>query len=123
LLRFLEQANLDWAGFFTFSREEGTLAAGLGDQVPGSLALERAGECAELQDAITARRRRDLVGTACDVLVDRTGQARSFREAPEIDGIVNVPATLPEGWLGSVRFVGANGPDLEAVPALELVGG
>ena len=41
LLRFIEEAELDWAGFFTFSREEGTLAAGLGEQVPASLALER----------------------------------------------------------------------------------
>ena len=123
LLRFIEQAELDWAGFFTFSHEEGTLAAGLGDQVPASLALERLGECSELQDAITARRRRQLVGTTCDVLVDRPGRARSYREAPEIDGVVALPPSVPKGWLGSVRILGANGPDLEASPASELVGG
>ncbi|MGD1011130.1 MAG: 30S ribosomal protein S12 methylthiotransferase RimO [Acidimicrobiales bacterium] len=123
MLEFLDQAKLDWAGFFTFSREAGTLAAGLGEQVPAPLALERLGECAQVQEAITTERRQGLVGTTCDVLVDRPGQARSFREAPEIDGIINVPATLPTGWLGSVSLVGASGPDLEAVPALELVGG
>jgi ribosomal protein S12 methylthiotransferase len=122
LLRFIEEANLDWAGFFTFSREDGTLAAGLGQQVPSSLALERLRECSELQEAITARRRSHLVGTMSDVLVDRPGHARSYREAPEIDGIVRVPSSVPEGWLGPVRFVGAVGPDLEAVPAFELVG-
>lgn len=123
LLAFLEQAELDWAGFFTFSREEGTLASGAGDQVPAPLALERLQECSELQDAITRRRRRQLVGTTCDVLVDSPGLARSYREAPEIDGIVRVPRSLPAGWLGPVRFFGSNGPDLEAEPASALVGG
>ena len=50
LLAFLEQAELDWAGFFTFSREDGTLAAWLGEQVPALSALERLQECSELQD-------------------------------------------------------------------------
>ncbi|MGA2805373.1 MAG: 30S ribosomal protein S12 methylthiotransferase RimO [Acidimicrobiales bacterium] len=123
LLGFIEEANLDWAGFFTFSSEEGTLAAGLGDQVPGALALERLQECSELQDSITTRRRRQLVGTTSEVLVDLPGRARSYREAPEIDGVIRVPRSLPKGWLGPVRIMDAVGPDLEAVPALELVGG
>ena len=123
LLRFIEEAELDWAGFFTFSREEGTLAAGLGEQVAGPLALERMLECSELQEAITARRRLRLVGTTCQVLVDRPGRARSYREAPEIDGVVSLPPSVSQGWLGSVRVVGATGPDLEAAPVSEHVGG
>lgn len=123
LLRFIEEAELDWAGFFSFSREEGTLATSLGDQVPASLALERLTECSELQESITARRRGSLVGTACEVLVDSPGLARSYREAPEIDGIVRVPRSLAAGWLGPVRLVAASGPDLEAVPDSVLVGG
>ena len=122
LLRFIEEANLDWAGFFTFSREDGTLAAGLGEQVPSSLAFERLRECSELQEAITARRRQELVGTRTEVLVDRPGRARSYREAPEIDGIVRVPPSITAGWIGSVRLIGSVGPDLEAEPAFELVG-
>jgi len=116
LLRFIEEADLDWAGFFTFSSEEGTLAAGLGDTVPGSLALERLAECSELQEGVTARRRRHLLGTTCEVLVDRPGRARSYREAPEIDGVVHVPGSIPEGWLGQVRILSATGPDLDAEP-------
>jgi len=123
LLRFVEEAELDWAGFFTFSREDGTLAADLDEQVPRSLALERMSECSELQEAITARRRRRLVGTKCEVLVDRPGSGRSYREAPEIDGVVSLPHSVPRGWLGSVRVVGATGPDLEAIPLSELVPG
>ena len=123
LLRFIDEADLDWAGFFTFSSEEGTLAAGLGDQVPSALALERLQECSELQDSITARRRRQLVGMTSEVLVDLPGRARSYREAPEIDGVIRVPRSLPKGWLGPVRIMDAVGPDLEAVPAFELVSG
>ena len=122
LLRFIEEAELDWAGFFTFSRESGTLADGLEGQVPGSLALERLGECAELQEEITNRRRRQLVGTTCEVLVDAPGRARSYREAPEIDGIVRVPDQVAVGWLGEVEVLGATGPDLEALPVSALVG-
>ena len=56
LLAFLEEAELDWVGFFAFSNEEGTYAAGLAGQVPSSLVAERTSECSEVQDAITARR-------------------------------------------------------------------
>jgi tRNA A37 methylthiotransferase MiaB len=57
LLRFLEDAQLDWAGFFSFSREEGTYAAGRADQVDPTLVAERMLECGELQDGVTAGRR------------------------------------------------------------------
>lgn len=116
LLSFLDAAELDWAGFFPFSLEEGTLAAGLPDQVDPALAAERLDECSERQDRITARRRRALVGTAQRVLVDAPGRARSHREAPEIDGIVRVPAGLPAREWADVVVTAAVGPDLEAAP-------
>ena len=56
------RGQLDWAGFFPFSPEDGTHAADLPDQVAPELALERLRECAEIQDAITADRRDALVG-------------------------------------------------------------
>ncbi|MDE3086757.1 MAG: 30S ribosomal protein S12 methylthiotransferase RimO [Acidobacteriota bacterium] len=119
LLAFLAEARLDWAGFFPFSEEPGTLAATAeaGDRVPPELALERLRECAELQDAVTAERRSALVGETVDVLVDEPGVGRSHREAPEIDGIVHVPATMAVGAIGTVQVTGAAGPDLWAVPA------
>ncbi len=91
LLQFLQDAQLDWAGFFPFSNEVGTHAADLGDQVPAELALERLRECAELQDAITAAKRDRLIGSVRRVLVDAPGQGRTVHEAPEIDGIVPSP--------------------------------
>lgn len=118
LLAFVEEAQLDWVGFFAFSSEEGTYAAGLPDRVPPGLVAERTAECSERQDAITAAKRSDLIGTTCRVLVDSRGSARSHREAPEIDGIVQVPARLEPGSWADVRVVGSLGPDLVAEPVV-----
>ena len=115
LLGWIDDAQLDWVGFFPFSNEAGTFAADLDGQVPGELVTERIRECTELQDAITARRREDLIGTTIEVLVDAPGEARSYREAPEIDGIVTVPRDLPVGSFVDVVVVDADGPDLSAV--------
>ncbi len=117
LLAWLEDAQLDWCGFFAYSEEEGTPAAGLDGQVDRSLVLERLGELTEVQDAITARRRQALVGRTLEVLVDGPGEARSHREAPEIDGLVRIPPALPVGELRRVRVTAAEGPDLEAEAA------
>ena len=114
LLRFLEEAQLDWAGFFPWSREEGTYAAGLDGAVPTSLVQERLAELSELQDAITLARRLELVGHAADVLVDRRGEGRTHREAPEIDGVVLVPPALPVGSFARLTVTGVAGLDLQA---------
>jgi ribosomal protein S12 methylthiotransferase len=117
LLQFLKDARLDWAGFFTFSKEAGTHAAGLPEQVPEELALERLRECTELQDAITAAKRDALIGTIQRVLVDAPGRGRTVREAPEIDGIVRVADNAAPGAFVDVEISGAEGPDLYASPA------
>jgi ribosomal protein S12 methylthiotransferase len=114
LLEFLDRAQLDWAGFFPYSKEDGTYAADQPDQIDPGLVADRLAECNERQDAITAARRRALVGTKARVLVDAAGRARSHREAPEIDGIITVPAGLPVGEWADVVITGAAGPDLEA---------
>lgn len=123
LLGFLEDAQLDWAGFFAYSAEEGTWAAGLDGGVAPGLVAERLDECSELQDRITAGRRAELVGSRVEVLVDAPGVGRSHREAPEIDGVVKLAGdpTLGEvrvGELSQVLVTGSVGPDLEAEPLL-----
>jgi ribosomal protein S12 methylthiotransferase len=119
LLEFIATAQLDWTGFFTFSKEEGTHAAGLPDQVPPELALERLRECTELQDAITAAKRDALVGTTQRVLVDAPGRGRTVREAPEIDGIVHLLHAdhLAVGAVVDAVITAAEGPDLFAATA------
>ena len=117
LLAFIEDAQLDWCGFFGFSPEDGTYALNLPDHVDKSLMNERLGELREMQDAITARRRDDLIGDTLKVLVDSTGVGRSHREAPEIDGVIHVSETLQVGSFASVEITDALGPDLLAVGA------
>ncbi len=117
LLAFLEAAQLDWAGFFTFSPEDGTYAATLDAPVPPELALERLREAGEVQDAITARRRDRLIGTTQRLLVDAPGVGRSVHECPEIDGVIVVDPSLAVGTLVDVVITASRGTDLEAVVA------
>jgi ribosomal protein S12 methylthiotransferase len=116
LLAFVDAAQLDWCGFFAFSPEEGTYAMELDGHVAPALVADRLAELRELQDGISARRRDAVVGATTTVLVDAPGVARSHREAPEIDGIVEVPPTLDVGRFHEVVVVDAAGPDLVAVP-------
>lgn len=115
LLRFVDEAQLDWCGFFAYSSEAGTYATGLDGVVDRSLVHERLAELTELQDRITAERRDALIGREIELLIDAPGLGRSHREAPEIDGIVNVASSAPIGSFMTVTVTGAAGPDLDAM--------
>ena len=117
LLSFVRDAQLDWCGFFAFSPEEGTHALTLPNRVEEGLMNERLAELRELQDNISSERRDLLLGETIEVLVDEPGIARSFREAPEIDGVVQVPEHLEVGRFHTVVVEQVFGPDLIAVEA------
>ena len=114
LLRFVEDAQLDWCGFFAYSPEEGTHAYTLDGAVAPSLMHERLAELRRLQDDITADRGDGMIGRSVTVLVDEPGIARSVREAPEIDGVIHVDPALPVGAFAEVEISDAYGPDLVA---------
>lgn len=116
LLSFVEQTQLDWCGFFSFSREEGTHAYDLDNQIPSGLMNERLGELRELQDRITSERQDARIGSVVQCLVDEPGVGRTTSEAPEIDGIVRLPQSLESGQFVQARIVNAEGPDLIAEP-------
>jgi ribosomal protein S12 methylthiotransferase len=103
LATFLEDAQLDWAGFFAYSAEEGTPAALLPDQLPADVIAERARHLAAIQDDITSARNAAQVGKRLTVLVDQVEDGvpvgRSYREAPEIDGVIVLDAGRPGEWL------------------------
>lgn len=99
LLAFLKEARLDRAGFFTYSPEEGTAAAGLPGPVPARVKRARFGRAMAVQQGISLARNQDWVGRTVDVLIegapaDKTGPrlfaGRTYRDAPEVDGMVLV---------------------------------
>ncbi len=128
LLAFLDEAALDWAGFFPFSEEAGTPAAMLDGAVAPELAAERLRECDELQSGITRRARDRLVRDGADVAVvvdgvdDGDVVGRSHREAPEIDGVVRMPgAHARPGSVVRAKVTDVDGVDLVATP-IEVLG-
>jgi len=114
LLDFIEQAQLDWCGFFAYSPEAGTYAMELDGEVDTGLRDERLAELRELQDDITGAKRDLLAGSEVRVLVDEPGIGRSHREAPEIDGVIVVPDTLEVGEFHDLTVTATMGPDVEA---------
>src|SRR5262249_5803666 len=114
LVEFVTEAQLDWCGFFAYSEEAGTYAADLDGAVDPALLAERLAQLRDLQEDITIAKRDELVGSPVSVLVDVAGEGRSYREAPEIDGVVLVPPSLAPGTFVDVDIVEAEGPDLVA---------
>jgi ribosomal protein S12 methylthiotransferase len=101
LLEFVEAAQLDRAGAFCYSPEQGTPAAEMDDQVAAEVAQERYHELMMLQQRVSLARNERWVGRELDVLVESSGEepgewvGRSFRDAPEIDGTVELKADRP----------------------------
>jgi ribosomal protein S12 methylthiotransferase len=124
LLAFLAAARLDWAGFFAFSKEDGTPAAALDGAVAPHVVAEWLVELAETQEPITAAARRALVGTEVEVVVDGVDDdavvGRTWREAPEIDGVVRLSdesgAWARAGARVRALVTDTEGPDLDALP-------
>lgn len=115
LVSFLQEARLDWAGFFPYSNEEGTAAFDLPDHLPRDLIAERLRQVQEIQDDITATSNAAVVGSRLRVLVDQvdggTPVGRSYREAPEIDGMILLDSGDAGEWV-DVVIEGAYGSDL-----------
>ncbi len=117
LAGFLEEARLDWGGFFPYSPEEGTAALSLPGRVDPDVALERLRRLQETQDRLTAERNSEQIGSRLAVVVDTvedgSAVARSHREAPEIDGVILLDRGKPGEWL-TARITGAYGQELVA---------
>lgn len=122
LLDFIEEAELDRVGCFTYSPVEGAAANSLTDWVPEEVALERQRIFMETQAEISARRLQRLIGRELTVLVDEKdddyARARSFADAPEIDGVVhlNDAEDALVGQFVKVRVEDADEHDLYARP-------
>jgi len=95
LLGFVKKARLDGVGVFKYSREPGTPAAGFPGQVPEDVKEERAGALIQAQSRVLDAVNLELKGKKLDILMDSPLFGRTYRDAPEIDGRVEVEA--PEG--------------------------
>lgn len=118
LLEFLDEAQLDRVGCFTYSPVAGAAANELSDPVPEEVKQERYARFMERQQAISAARLQARVGREIEVLVDHVDDegatGRSSADAPEIDGVVHMPGATdlsPGDWVrGTVS--GADDYDL-----------
>ncbi|MCB0023058.1 MAG: radical SAM protein, partial [Caldilinea sp.] len=128
LLDFARAIEFDKVGAFPFSPEPGTPSAELSDQVPDEVKQERYARLMEQQQPISLRKNQAMVGRMLDVLVEGEGEiegsgeplllARSYRDAPEIDGLVLVPGVrdVPAGSMIQVHINGAMEYDLVGEP-------
>jgi len=118
LLEFVRTIRFDRMGAFTYSREEGTPAARMKKQVGKRAAEARLDELMRVQQEISLERNRSFVGKSLDVLIEgregREAWGRSYRDAPEIDGVVRVRGCRAEpGEFVRVKIADADAYDLE----------
>ncbi|HAJ37250.1 MAG TPA: 30S ribosomal protein S12 methylthiotransferase RimO [Chloroflexi bacterium] len=133
LLDFVRAIEFDKVGAFTFSPEPGTPAAALPDQTPDEVKQERYARLMELQQPISLRKNQAQVGKVLEVLVEGEGEiegsgeplllARSYRDAPEIDGLVLAPGVrgVQRGEMIQVHINGAMEYDLVGEPLVTEV--
>ena len=116
LLDFVQELRFDRLGVFTFSFEPGTESAALGDPVPEEVKAERRDRLMALQQPISLAKNQALIGRTLPVLVEGNGDGlsvgRSYRDAPEIDGMVIIDGEVPAGELVPVRISGAMAYDV-----------
>lgn len=133
LERFVDQVRFDKMGVFTFSHEEGTAAFDLPGPVPDEVKAKRYDRLMGRQQAISLACNQAQVGRTLTVLIEGVGEAelqgshggtmpvsvgRSYRDAPEIDGLVFLDAPVPAGQMVRVKITGALEYDLIGEPEI-----
>lgn len=121
MLDFISRVKFDRMGAFTFFSEEGTEAYTMAGQVEESIKKERLATLMRLQEEISFERQELFVGKEIDVLIENVerehgfAEGRSFREAPEVDGLVevrNISDELKEGDIVKVLLTEAMPHDM-----------
>jgi ribosomal protein S12 methylthiotransferase len=122
---FVNEIRFDRVGAFQFSFEPGTRSEPLGDPIPDEVKQERFGRLMELQQGISLQINQSYVGKTLDVLIEGIDKGiligRSYRDAPEIDGMVIVEGKAKIGEIVPVNITGAMVYDLTGVPAPSLI--
>jgi len=124
LLDFVEEIRFDKVGAFKFSFEPGTTSEALGDPVPAEVKQERWERLMALQQGISLEKNQALVGKTLEVLIEGSGDnlsmGRTYRDAPEIDGLTILEGEYPNGEMILVQITDALAYDLNGVAVSEL---
>ena len=128
LLAFVDEQRFDHIGAFTYSPQPGTPAALEGGQVSERVKQHRYGRLMELAQGIAQEKNRDMVGREVDILVESEAPAqseggggpvvvgRTYRDAPEVDGLALLKGEYPQGAMVRARVDGALPYDLLCSP-------
>ncbi|HEY9121420.1 MAG TPA: 30S ribosomal protein S12 methylthiotransferase RimO [Brevefilum sp.] len=118
LVNFVQEVRFDHMGVFPYSFEPGSPAEHLGDPIPEHVKIERLEHLMQIQGEISLERHQQFIGKTMDVLIEGVDQenqisiGRSYRDAPEIDGLVVVEGLAPIGEIVSVKINSAITHDL-----------
>ena len=121
LIDFVKEVRFDRMGAFTFYAEEGTPAECMAGQVSEATKKKRLDTLMRVQEEISFERQQSFVGRELRVLVDRVvaeegfAEGRSFREAPEVDGLIeirNIRKDIKEGDMINVKITEAMTHDM-----------
>lgn len=115
LCQFIRETKFERLGVFKYSQEEGTRAAKMNDQLPPKMKEARWHQTMALQKEIAREVSKSYVGRKLRVLVEEPGVARGEADAPDIDGRVYVPKSLPVGQFVDVTINSFHDYDLLAV--------
>ena len=127
LLDFIEEQRFEHVGAFTYSPQVGTPAGVMESQIPEAVKIERYGRAMELAQAISHEANRSVIGQQFEVLVESVAPVesaggdlvvvgRTYRDAPEVDGLAFVKGEFPAGSLVMARVDGALPYDLLCSP-------
>lgn len=114
LLEFIEEFKFERAGVFSYSREEGTRAFKMEGHVHHATRKRRWDQAMRLLQEHAEKFNQDQVGKTFRVLVEKPGEARTYMDAPEIDGMVFVDPSIPVGSFADVTITDWRGYDLIA---------
>ena len=109
---FVEEIRFDRLGIFTYSEEDGTLAADLDETVPRQVKDDRKNQLLEIQHDISLDKNESFIGKTLKVLVDESGEdvsvGRTEFDSPEIDNIVHIKGKAVKGTFIDVMIESAN---------------
>jgi len=116
LLKFVRDLQFDRVGAFQYSFEPGTPSADQPGHLPEEVKQERYERLMEMQQSVSLKKNQAHVGRTLEVLIEGQGDGltlgRTYRDAPEIDGLVILRGTVPAGEFVPVKIDGAMTYDL-----------